>query len=621
MPEPPPRGQVRLYPSVRPALGAGGYAVELEQTIEAGGPIDPVTRYFEVTGPRFLLPATEIHSVYPPPNGEGAFSMRLPQVAFKRRTLPWERESNGEPIDRRPPWLALVVLAEGEGTFLTNVAIADALPAEVRTALGVTETGTCDVLEVTHTVVDRVFPREDELPLLCHVRETNLQDTELAGSDDDGFVSVVISNRLPQPGHQYGAYLVSLEGRFGELPDPRPPQDDIGPALVYPFDAQAGLLEAVSFERSGSSPIDLASTARPEWASTERPGTPARGRWASAIEAAEGDDGVADEVPRPHIGTGFVSHDVDLARLEAVIGVEIVELVRFPVLAHWNFTCSGEGDFQSLMEGLDVGLLGTLPRPAAEEPPAPDAPEVAPTGHMVLAHRTRRGEAARAWYRGPLTPRELRRREPAAPPYHAADQARRIGEDGREDLSEAAAFELSRLLALSDPRFVAELQAWRRSGYYARRTGSVLDSVPGLRDLVVEPVGLARSIRLGIVERVSREDAAALGPRVRPDDVGPLLGRDDADVIADGLGLERDYVAEVLSPSITRSGLDPGRFRSTLVTDLDELVANPEHLAGLTGVLDASVARISHDARLGRRAPTGLEHLIGEDPDREEPLP
>jgi hypothetical protein len=616
--DPPPRGQVRLYPSVRPALGAGGYAVELEQTIVAGGPIDPVTRYVEVTAPRFLLPATELHSVYPPPNGEGDFSLRLPQIAFKRRTLPWERESNGEPIDRRPPWLALVVLAEGEGTFLTNVAIADALPAAVRAALGVTETGTCDVLEVARTVVDRVFPREDELPLLCDVRETNLQDTEFAGTDDDGFVSVVISNRLPQPGHQYGAYLVSLEGRFGELPDPRPPQNDIGPAVVYPFDAHAGLLESVSFERSGSSSVDLASTARPEWPSAARAAGPARARWSDAIEAA-GSEEAGDEVPRGHIGTGFVVHDVDLARLEAVIGAETVAILRFPVLAHWSFTCSGEGDFQALMEGLDVGLLGTLPQPAGEQPPASDAAEVAPTGHMVLAHRTRRGEPALVWYRGPLTPRELKRRDSAAPPYHAADQARRIGEDGREDLSEAAAFELGRLLALSDPRFVAELQAWRRSGYYVRRTSSVLDSLPGLRGLVREPGELARSIGLDIVERVSRRDAAAIGPRVPPDDVGPLLAPDDADVIADGLGLGRELVAEVLSPAITRAALDPEPFRSTLVTDLDELATKPEHLAPLRGTLRESVARITEDARVDR-VPTGLEHLIGEDPDPEEPV-
>ena len=518
--DPPPRGRVRLYPSIRPALGAGRYAVELEQTIEAGGPIDPVTRYVEVTGPRFLLPATELHSVYPPPNSEGDYSLRLPQIAFKRRTLPWERESNGQAVDVRPSWLALIVLAEGEGTFLANVAIADALPAEVRSALGVTETGTCDALEVSRTVVDQVFPREDELPLLCHVRETNLQDTELAGSDDDGFVSVVISNRLPQPGHQYGAYLVSLEGRFAELPDPRPPQDEIGPALVYPFAEQAGLLEAVSFERTGSSSTDLTSSARPAWPSAERAAGARRGRWESAIEGVQAGD-QADDVPRPHFGTGFTAHDVDLVGLEAVIGVDVVQLLRFPVLAHWNFTCTGEGDFQALMEGLDVGLLGTLPRPAAEELPAPDAPDVAPTGHMVLAHQTRRGEPARAWYRGPLTPRELRRQDPATPPYYTADQARRIGEDGREDLSEAAAFELGRLLALSDPRFVAEIHAWRQSGYYVRRAKAVLDNVPGLarprcRAAGVGSFARARDRRAHVGRRRSAAWASRASGRRRP---------------------------------------------------------------------------------------------------------
>jgi hypothetical protein len=615
MAEPPPRGQVRLYPSIRPALGAGGYTVELEQTIDQGGPIDPVTRYLEVTAPRFLLPATEVHSVFPPPNGQGDFSKRLPQIAFKRRTLPWERDSNGQPQDVRPPWFALIVLAEGEGTYLTNVAIADALPAEVRTRLGVTETGACDVLEVTRTVVDRVFPREDELPLLCHVRETNLQDTELAGSDDDGFVSVVTSNRLPRPGHQYGAYLVSLEGRFAELPDPRPPQDDIGPAGVYPFDAQAGLLESVSFERSGARSIDLTSTVPPEWPSAEPAVGASRGRWLRTIETAEGEHAPADDVPRVRIGTGFAVHDVDLARLEGVLGVETIDILRFPVLAHWSFSCTGEGNFQSLMEALDVGLLSTLPRPALGEPAAADAPEVAPTGHIVLAHQTRRGEQARVWYRGPLTPRELRRRDPAAPPYHAADQARRIGEDGREDLAEAAAFELGRLLALSDPRFVAELQAWRRSGYHVRRSGSVLEGVPGLRDLVGETAALGRSVNLAVLERVSRDDGAPLGPRVRPDDVGPLLGPEDADVIADGLGLQRSYVVEVLSSSIIGAGLDPEPFRDRLVTELDELAADPEQLDALGGALRASVARISQDARLGGAPPRRLEHLIAEDPE------
>src|SRR5205814_1929723 len=85
------------------------------------------------------------------------------------------------------------------------------------------------------------------------------------------------------------------------------------------------------------------------------------------------------------------------------VGLNTLELFdptfRFPVLVSWDFTCTGEGGFERLMNKLEVGLLGTL----ADDQPPP-IPEVAPTGHVALSHRTRRGESARSWYRGPLVP-------------------------------------------------------------------------------------------------------------------------------------------------------------------------------------------------------------------------
>src|SRR6185312_9227137 len=90
---------------------------------------------------------------------------------------------------------------------------------------------------------------------------------------------------------------------------------------------------------------------------------------------------------------------------------------RFPVLAHWSFTATNEGDFRSIVQALDVGLLGTqygtvfsadpngpdpaqkvehvnLPDPKA--PPRPDPPELAETGHLALPQTSRRGDAATA---------------------------------------------------------------------------------------------------------------------------------------------------------------------------------------------------------------------------------
>ena len=50
---------------------------------------------------------------------------------------------------------------------------------------------------MTQTVVDKVFPTVEDLPLLVHVREVDLADTELANGDDDGWLAVVLANRLP----------------------------------------------------------------------------------------------------------------------------------------------------------------------------------------------------------------------------------------------------------------------------------------------------------------------------------------------------------------------------------------------------------------------------------------
>ena len=45
---------------------------------------------------------------------------RLPQIVLRRRTLPWERSTDLERRDRADPWLALVLVAEGEGQLLTR---------------------------------------------------------------------------------------------------------------------------------------------------------------------------------------------------------------------------------------------------------------------------------------------------------------------------------------------------------------------------------------------------------------------------------------------------------------------------------------------------------------------
>jgi hypothetical protein len=479
-------GSFRLRSSITPTLPAGRYEVRLEQTVTDAGPIAPVSRLVDVVAPQFAIPGTEVQSVFPPPNSQGSYGTRLAQVVLKRRTLPWEREAvPGDP--QRRPWLALVLLTDAEAVLRTGRPVTQAVPAAKHAALGIgAASGTCDYIETSPDVVARVFPRPDELALLCHVREVSVADTELAGSDEDGQLAVVLSARVPRPlaAEQklaYGAYLISLEHRLDELP-----------------------------------------TAT---------GTP-----------------VAAPGPVQVEGTGAMTQ-------------------RFPVLARWRFTAAGAGDFETLMRGLNVGGLMT----------APDGcPPVAPSGHTVIAHHTRRGEEATAWYRGPLAPRETMRRAPGRPIF-AADQARAVAADGMEDLSEAAAFEVGRLLAMSDARFLAAVMAWRREATAAAVVRETLALVPAVTGLGIDPARAGQELAVAIIDRLAADVAAVLGRRVRPVDLpaGFLDPASDLLAIAQGLGLDPADVERILREAPVDLAVPEPPLAPALEASFDVLAADP----------------------------------------------
>lgn len=562
------KGMMVLYPNVRPALRAGRYEITLEQTFRTRdgnaipdvGDVAPVTKHIDVTAPRFSMPGSEVFSVYPPPNAEGAFSTRLPQIVLKRRTLPWERKVAPDEADDALPWLALVVLSEGEANFRRNISIEEALPEEVRVRIGVTESGSCDVIEVPERVIGSVFPAKEEVKLLCHVREVNISDTEYA--DQDGWVSVVISNRLPQPGISYRAYLISLEGLFDLLPENPPVQEDIGLPLVFEAAELANMvhvLAPVTGIRAGEISISAASLQ-------------------AGNVVASLDPSVLEAVSHAQ-SSGFLVHAIDFSLID---DISINTTHNFPVLASWDFACEEGGDFQYLMENLDVGLVGTAPKSVDPED-VRERVSVAPTGHSFLEHLTRRGQQVRSWYRSPLVPREVERR--AAQPFHVADQARRISEDGFEDLSEAAAFEVGRLLALSDQRFLALLHAWRRRTLVTAIRKAHLGGLVDLGEITDSLQAIARKVDLHVLSGMAGDLPAKLSPIQDPFGVGDLLDPNPAS-IATGLGVVTEVVADALAAKITTVPLDLNAFQVAETTAFDRLAADPGEIRPLAVSLE-----------------------------------
>ncbi len=595
----PPPGTFRLYPFARPPLPAGEYTLT-GAVSGLPGPVESLNAALDVTAPRYALPPDQVLSTFPPASARGSFTSRLPQVVLRRRTLPWERSrvsADGTPLENLSeaqlktttprPWLALVLIADGEGNLYNDVPVASCVTSPV-TLPGAADVakGTC--LEVPESVVSKIFPALEDLPMLCHVREVDLRDTELALGDDDGWMAVVLCNRLPQANTKYTACLINIEGQDGELPV-NPPVAPNYLVLAEVVDLQVvtallahgstssdapgmGLSQAAQLanqqhfavaDNPAAAPGALTAEVAAEHAVRFTSAVSTGSAWASATGAVAGNATTASE------GLQYQAFD-NLSVVGTGIGYvvpwHLVErTVRFPVLASWSFTCTEAGDFQSLANGVSSRLLGHQPvgpetpdgeplpegtppyGPPTEPPTARPLPLIAPTGHVETAHQTRRGETSTAWFRGPLVPEPVERAgarpDGRYPVAHHSDQLRRVTPDGREDLTYAAAYEIGRLLALSQPSVVAALGRWRRERFSAALTAAVAANV-----VAAAPAGLAALLAVAdpYVDVVSDLDLSDLpGPPV-PDDARRAAGagRRFARGLLSALGEEPTVIAQ-----------------------------------------------------------------------------
>jgi hypothetical protein len=667
-------GFFEIYPAARPPLPAGTYAATTHQDLTAAPPhggagdiaVDDTRFLVHIDSPRYVMPPDEILSTFPPATSQGDWSERLPQIVLKRRTLPWERNPDpaAEPEDA-PPWLALVVLADGEGQLSQDVDIAQCVTPGVDLGDDA-DTAKGKYVEVRQSVVHKVFPCLDELDLLCHVRKVDLSDTELALGDDDGYLAVVLSSRLPQPGPKpapdadplpvkYTAYLVNLEHQLDTLLPTEP-------TPVFSFDATlaSAFVESALLPPPPNASVDQIAMNLGAAQSAFAPMSLSKAAKKAAKKATQK---ALEQVPQMSTSTALVPYATSkglehsaaawatgpaknavaltqdyaiAAGVRSGLAVGLVELFdptyRYPVLVSWEFTCIGTGGFEKLMNDLKVGLLGTLdpvkPPPA---PPEPPRPEVAPTGHVTLAQVTRRGDPARAWFRGPLSPQPTQRVMPTdgkLPLAHTGDQLRVVVPDGREDISRAALFEIGRLLTLSKPALVAALMQWRRDLFGAARARELanLVTMAVLPDFGVTLAGgrnpLEALVRTHLVGAFTASDGvapraldvtAARVPDALLDLSGPSvlagLGASPQAVLqaakafgAEGLGVVTVPVAEAPNGPASADQVAMAALRGHLAARVDALTID---------ALKLDVAAPKGRARRSRRVDT-LDRLISQ---------
>jgi len=224
----------------QPDLEDGDYTITVTQSLSGHKPDTSETfkatasLEFSVLGPRYQLDAQSIAGVFPPPGSLGDHAGALPHILLKRSTLPWERKAirdNSTAVlpskdsQKRYPWLALLLFAEGEltdGATGENSAktckLSDLMKAgegnihwpEITEEKGQHPEDIVTVLDVPYEKLQKVLPAAAELEFLTHVRLTK-DEIGKAGTEE---LAVVIGNRLPKAGSTSIVHLVSLEQRF-----------------------------------------------------------------------------------------------------------------------------------------------------------------------------------------------------------------------------------------------------------------------------------------------------------------------------------------------------------------------------------------------------------------------
>lgn len=218
------QGEIQFYDNVLPALAIGDYTIDIEQNMFNDGLNKTFKRSqdFVVAGNRFRLAMKDIHSVYPPIDGQGQFDDVLPQVILNNRTLPWERSE-----DSKTPHLAVLLFEASElaiedwtkvsRTGTKSVKIAAIKNPENGFATPdlmdfsyEDETNNCLCVEITADYFNNIIPRFEELPYLAHVREVNADNKTVDNTNN--WFSTVFANRLPKLNSRNIVHLVSLEG-------------------------------------------------------------------------------------------------------------------------------------------------------------------------------------------------------------------------------------------------------------------------------------------------------------------------------------------------------------------------------------------------------------------------
>lgn len=407
-----------------------------------------------VAGPRFIFSPAEIHSVFPPRDALGEFDNVLPHIELNVNNLPWQRFSGHS--EDKTPWLGLILLQEDEWTnedlikteklkwkgyqkLINDDGRSDTqkLVSEItdHASEGEKELPEIKVLKIKKTFAEQIIATPEELQNLTHIRVGhNQQGNEIERS-------IVVCGRMPRTGARAEVHLISLEKRFdkdGKFIFPKEATDADKIPFVSIHSWQFACPDGEQFKVSDKAISRLSE--------------PLKSKVAGQFPEGEPRDVLYRGKP------GFVGQFSDFTDEEKV------KLVN---------TCHIQSEtFKGLMDALEFKWLH-IPTPdkltTEENESKKAAKKQFEAGSLPIAHGLRQGGKTVSWYRGPLIAdqnirgnieEKLLKKLPIRSSDHllAYDPATKM-----LDISYASAWELGRLITVSNSVVSQQIAQWKTS--------------------------------------------------------------------------------------------------------------------------------------------------------------
>lgn len=438
MDQTPPTGSINFYDNFLPKLEAGAYTITVGTELEGQGVpkklnlLDndfQVTQPFLVAAPRFILPANEIHSVYPSAGIADFYDGVMPQVVFRNRVLPWERSLPYQPksAPNPVPWMALLLLTEEQiivpeedkkakgllrtkGVSRSKSAFfkppKEYLPPQIKSEP--TDPEHFYTVDISVTDFKALCPLLAELPYLASVRQVNTEHKEFLGMEKEGWFSMLLSNRLSQTNYTPK-----------NQPKERKAEAQEGHLFVR------NIVHLVSLEGFGAY-LDPKSAAYKNFKKGKN-----KGEW--IIKKGE----------------------------------KAFDKIRLASLASWDYYCKpAEFTFDYLMKNLNVGMLQShhLETAKSKGKAYEYLANAMEGGYTPLKYYPRQGGETVAMYRGPLTPVIADSNPQQTEDIYLAGGSSMIYDQskGIYDVSYAVAWQIGRLMGLSDSHFSRTLLTWKR---------------------------------------------------------------------------------------------------------------------------------------------------------------